>query len=125
MMLEESIYTALTASSYVTVTGGASTRIYPMTLPQNPSYNAITYTRVSGGPDYTLSGASGKEQASIQVDCWSMTYSGSKNLANMVRKVMEESTTYDATMVGESDIFEPEGRIYRVSQDYSCWGYTT
>ncbi len=124
-MLEQDIYTVLSASTNVTVIGNASTRIYPITLPQNTVYPAVTYQRISGSPDYALSGHTGKEFVQIQIDAWTTSYSATKTLASMLRKAMEASTLYDAMMDGEQDIYEAEGQLYRISQDYSCWALTT
>lgn len=48
----------------------------------------IVLTRISGGPDYTMSGASGLSRARVQVDCYDLTAGGAKALAGSVRTAL-------------------------------------
>jgi hypothetical protein len=38
---------------------------------------------------------------------------------------MNAATAFKAIMDGESDLFDSEINLYRVSQSYSCWQATT
>ena len=122
-MLEESICTKLLASTAVTAL--TSTRLYPIFLPQNTTYPAQTYQRISTMPVNTISGYSYLENARIQIDSWATSYSAVKTLARETLKAMDSSTSYEAVLEMEMDSYEPEVELYRVMQDYSCWQATT
>lgn len=50
-----------------TLAGG---RVYPGAAPPDTAIPYLTYTRVSGDRDWTLSGPSGALKAAIQVNAW-------------------------------------------------------
>lgn len=122
-MLEESICTQLLGSTAVTAL--ASTRIYPIFLPQNTLYPAQTYQRVGTMPINNITGYSYLENARIQIDSWATSYSGVKALARVTLKAMDASTSFKAVLEMEMDTYEPEVELFRVMQDYSCWQATT
>lgn len=61
------------------------TRVYPLRKPQAAAYPVIIVTRISGQPLYADEGEVGLQQARMQVDSQSMTYTEAKNLAQLVR----------------------------------------
>lgn len=122
-MLEADIYAHLSTSTGVTAQ--TSTRIYPIVLPQNTEYPAQSYQRVGTYPVYSLSGYSSYENARIIIDSWATSYSAAKTLSRATHKAMNAATAFKAIMDGESDLFDPEINLYRVSQSYSCWQATT
>jgi len=125
-MIEAALRThALASAPLVALVGG---RIYPSVLPQNPTYPAITYFRVSGPRLYDHGGASGMAEARIQFDCWASTYSAVKAVAAALRVAL---SGYSGTVGGvtiasiyldsEIDSYEPnEGDTgdRRVSMDF-------
>lgn len=117
--LETLIYALLAADSPVSTL--VSTRIYPLVLPQDVVLPAITYTRISGGQVSSLDGYSGLENPRIQVDAWAASYSGVKDLAAKIVTAMNGSATFSATILSDTDFFEDETKIYRVSLDFSAW----
>jgi len=104
-----------------------STRIYPLILPQTPTYPAITYQRVSNtGQD----GTSTLRQSRWQVNCWSKRRDGAggygecQQLATAVKAALEEYIDLSATpginmalVVNELDDYEETTQIYRVIID--------
>lgn len=48
----------------------------------------IVLYRVSGGPDYTMTGPSGLARARVQADCYDLTVGGAKGLADQVRAAL-------------------------------------
>lgn len=68
-VLEEGVFARLSASTGVTSIVGS--RIYPEELPQNPTYPALTYQRISGRSGFHQTGLSGMGEGRIQVTCWS------------------------------------------------------
>lgn len=61
------------------------TRVYPLRKPQAAEYPVIIVTRISGQPLYADEGEVGLQQARMQVDSQSVTYTEAKNLAQLVR----------------------------------------
>ncbi|MGB0889859.1 MAG: DUF3168 domain-containing protein [Solirubrobacterales bacterium] len=53
-----------------------ASRIYPLKLPQNPTFPAITYRVISDVPEYDLEGEAGLSHARIQIDCYGASSSG-------------------------------------------------
>lgn len=105
-----------------------TTRIFPVTIPQDPIYPLILYTKISGMRDHILQGPSGFAHPRFQIDAFAETYTAAKSLANAIRKALDgyRGTVLD-TRIGsclidsERDIYESEIKIYRVSQDYLIW----
>jgi hypothetical protein len=122
-MLEESICTQLLASTAITAI--VSTRIYPIFLPQNAPYPAQTYQRITTTPVNSITGYSYEENARIQIDSWATSYSAAKNLGRATLKAMNAATSYKAVLEMEMDDYEPQRKVYRIMQDYSCWQVTT
>jgi len=111
-MIEQSIYSTL--GSLV------SNRVYPLTMPQNPTFPAIVYTRVSINPENRLEGGSSLDQIRIQIDSYAKTYSAVKSLAESVRSAME-AASFKGTLQLEQDFYEPDLGLYQVTQDYYVW----
>lgn len=118
-MIETKLYTALSGTT--NITDYAGTRIYPVALPQEPTYPAIVYTRTSGGQVNDLSGYAGLENPQIGIDVFAETYNAAKALAEKVHTVLNTVTTFRATLTNDSDNFEAEINCYRVAMDFSCW----
>lgn len=119
MSIEALVYTRLT--TYSGITAIASTRTYPMRLPQTPTYPAITYQKISNSEQ---KGTSTLKDSRWQINCWASTYSGAKALAAQVKTAFEEWHDLDQTpgvlmarMVGELDDEDDETKTYRVILD--------
>ncbi len=123
MSVEKVIYSKLSGDSDVAAL--VSTRIYPVNLPQKPTYPAIVYTRISGDRTYSFEGASGLASPRFQIDCFASTYSGGKDLSSKLRSAING---FRGTVSGivvqaiflesDSDMFEDDFNIYRISSDY-------
>lgn len=116
-MLESKIFSHLSTSTAI----GVSARIYPVRLPQEPTYPAITYQRISGGQENSFGGYATLENPRMQIDVWADTYLAAKNAAEAVHTAMNGATAYRATLISDSDLYESDIEIYRVSMDFSCW----
>ena len=126
-MLEESIFSHLSTVAAVTSHVGASSsaRIYPVFLPQDPIYPAISYQRISSQPQTSMGGFCNLDNPRIQIDCWATSYSAVKGMAEAVRDAMMSSPAFNALEISDQDLFEPDLEIYRVSIDFSCWFKST
>jgi hypothetical protein len=124
-MIESKIFKYLLSATAVTAL--VSARIYPMALPQNPTYPALTFANTGGQKIYDLSGYSNLENPHIQIDAWSTSYDTVKSLAGKVKTAMDAATSFSANLSGDADAYDDEiteagsQRIYRISQDWSIW----
>lgn len=123
MSLETELRTRLAADG--TVSGLVSTRIYPIKLPQNPTYPALVYRRISGPRLRHMTGTSGRGEARIQIDSWATSYVGAQALAAAVRSSLHgfigSLTTLDVAigLANEIDDYDEDAEKYRVIQDYT------
>lgn len=120
--LEPKIVTLLAGNAGISAL--VSTRIYPVLIPQDGTLPAVTYQRVSGGQINSTDGFTALENPRIQIDCMATTYAGAKAVAAAVFSAMEGSTTFDALLISDTDIYEDEVECYRVSMDFSVWHNT-
>ena len=112
MTIETTIYAALSSL--------ASGKVYPLVAPEKVSAPYIVYSRISSTPENTLDGGATIDLVRIQVDTYANTYSAVKSLAESVRSTLEGSAA-KATLQTDQDLFEPDLKVYRISQDYYCW----
>ena len=105
-----------------------TTRVYPVALPQSPTYPLILYTKITGMRDHHLQGPSGHAHPRFQIEAWAKTYTEAKTLADAIREALDGySGTAAGTKIGscliesEQDIYESEIEVYRVIQDYFIW----
>lgn len=105
-----------------------STRIYPVTLPQKPTYPNLLFSQVSGVPTYGLEGDLGKVRTRMQIDCRATTHKVAHQLADEVRHAlsgfqgsMSGTQVHCITLDNQFDNFDDEASVtgvYRVTQDY-------
>ena len=113
MALEEKIVALISGSTITnTLLGGATSRVYPITAPQNPTYPFLVYLRVSGGQMNGLDGYLTLENPRIQIDSFSTSYSQVKTIAENVHTVMNSSTGFTSVLLSDNDLFEDGINIY-------------
>ncbi len=98
------------------VTALIGDRIYPVKLPQNPTYPAITYFQVSGSPIYTKQGRHGTRPR-VQISCWAKSYTQVKQLAEKVKLAMDGYAKENLHQ-NETDIYEDDVSVYHVPLDF-------
>lgn len=108
---------------------GSTARIFPVRLPQKPTFEAITYQKV-GMPTrvHAFGEDSGLMQARVAVSSWAPTYDRVKVLAEAVRDGLSRARgTFGGVVVqgmffdNELDLFEDDTALHRVNQDYLIW----
>jgi len=94
-----------------------STRIYPVKLPQTPTYEAISYARVS---NTERNGSTALRETRFQINCWADTYIKAGALAAAVKTALEGYTNTSQTpgikmalVVNELDDYDDEVKVYR------------
>jgi len=122
-ILEPNIFSVLTGDAAVSALVG--TRVYPIKLPHEPTYPAITYSRVASEKVNAFDGYKGLEDARIQVDCWASTYAQAKDLAEKVISAMINATPFKARVASDTDLYDDDTGTYRVSVDFYIWYQTT
>ena len=128
-MVGKAIYARLQAVAGVTALVG--TRVYPLRLPQGPTYPAIRYQKIDAPRTHLMTWDPGEVHARVQVDSYAKTYDGAQALAAQVRGALSRwggaaggVTVEHVFLDDERDIDEPEplhdgeSGIYRVMQDY-------
>lgn len=110
------LYSALAADAGVSAL--VSDRIYPVLLPQTPTYPAISTQLISNSPQQ---GSTTVREARYQVNCWAVTYPAAKSLATAVKAALEEYTATATAprikmslVVNERDDYDSETGVYRV-----------
>lgn len=111
-MIEQDIFNALKSL--------VSNRVYPLVMPQSPTYPAIVYNRIANTAQNTLEGGSSLDQVRMQIDVYATTYSAAKTLSDQVRSAME-AAAFKGTLQTDQDFFEPDVNLYRVSLDFYVW----
>ncbi len=111
------------------ITDLVSSRIYPVDRPQGSELPAITYSRVSGGPEYAEDGETGLEFGRMQLRYWGETYAAAKDLAiacvnnlSAVADVTQDSTTFRQIHV---DVIRDEPRQSGGNNDEYLFSVTT
>lgn len=120
MSIQDDLYTAL--SGYAALTALVSTRIYPIKVPQSPTYPFVVYQRLSNIHINSLSGSSGLNQSRYQFDIYAATYASANSIADEVVGAMVAATTYESIQLSRIDLdFDDNVGEYRISIDFSVW----
>ena len=103
-------------------------RVYPDILPQAPTYPAITLLRIASTRTFVHAGASTLARVRFQIDCWGRTYSQAHDLGDTIRRSMngyrgsfQGTEVPGAFLRAEHDLYEPDGDVHRLSQDWEVW----
>ena len=83
MSIESTLFATL--DNDATLTGLLASRIYPGVAPDNADYPYITYQSITGEAHNRIAGAANTDRKVVQVNCWSKSYSASKEVADAVR----------------------------------------
>lgn len=108
-----------------------ASRIYPVVLPQTPTYPAVTFSVVSSQRTEGVYSDPGMARVRFQITCWALTYDGVKSLAEQVRLALQRYgtsvsgttiagvTVYDIHMGSEADAYEPTLDAFAASIDFT------
>lgn len=119
MSIEEKIFSLLTTSTTITATLGS--RIFPVRAPEKVANPYAVYQKISGGQQNGLEGYLTLENPRIQIDIYSTSYSQCKTLVENVQIQMATSTSFKNVLISDTDLFDDELTIYRITMDFSCW----
>lgn len=117
-MIEQSVYEALTTCpSIITITTAA--RIYPVTIPTNSAYPALTF-RISQTQESPTLDTSGLEKLRFQIDSWGSDYFSAANLrATLVAAFSGyQDADFTAFLHNKADFFEEDLLAYRCVSEF-------
>lgn len=122
--VEESLYAYL--SGYAGLTALVGTRIYPRLLPDEPTYPAVTYHRISGRNIRTLAPPTvAAVEARFQFSCWGLAYADARNVASQIEDALQDFTgkmgggvtVLDSNAFTGSDQFDGRVKVHHVPVD--------
>lgn len=85
-MIEQGIYSLL--ANDATIKSLVANRIYPVLLPTNVAYPAISYQDISASSGATMDG-SGERMKRIQFSIWSKAYADGKAVQAAIRNLLD------------------------------------
>lgn len=100
-------------------------RVYPLKLPQEPTYPALTYEIITDISYRSLDGDSDRETIRARIHCWAATFAGAVDLATKVRTALADFSGLMGTVTVSSvkfetwnDIYEDVPEVYRRVADF-------
>jgi hypothetical protein len=124
-MIESGLTSLINADA--TTTSLIAGRIYPLVLPETPTYPALTYRTISSLPTYDLNGDVVETKTRIEFTSWSTSYGDCKTVNEAIRAVLEsyKGTLSNGAVVSFTwrdgsavDAFDDVRRAYNSSVDY-------
>jgi len=120
-MLEQAIYSYI--STYPGLIALVGSRIYPLVMPQNPTYPAVVYSRVSRVYEKDLLGTAWN-QSRVQFSVYAKEYLEAKRVAEQLRAAFRDYkgeingiNVMLADVTNEIDLYEPDKALYHVLVD--------
>lgn len=121
--IEAGIFEYLT--SQTAITGLIDSRLYPVTVPQNTPYPAMSYRLVSEVTIPAHDGPLNLVEARVQFDCFDREYAGVKSLARALRRAIDgyrgqmgEVEIHGVFFQNTLDAFEDPPEVYRIPVDF-------
>ena len=106
----------------------AGSRIYPLILPQNPTYPAIRYQQISSIRTHAMGQDAPIVRVRMQLDVWGKTYAEARSLAGEVytqlgrfRGTVAGVEVLDALQDNEIEGYESDSETRRITQDWSLF----
>ena len=99
-------------------------RFHPLVRPEGGALPAATYTLIYADPLANLDGMDGSlRNIRVQIDTWAQSFSAVVGLADAIRSRMNTaaSTFTSVVLPTQFDDYEPDTRLYRRMQEFSCW----
>jgi len=127
--VESEIYTRLT--TFAGLMALISDRVYPNLLPQEPTYPAISYRRVTADRPHAMGVDAGVVFARFQFDVWDEDdeagdagYDSAKAVAEQVRLALQrwrttaDTIVQDTLFLTEQDLYEDELKVHHIAMDF-------
>jgi hypothetical protein len=123
--LNEAIYALCSTDAAVSlavaeINGGF--RAYPITAPQGSGRPYLTWQRITSSPTYAQTGGRGLTKDTVQFDIWADDPDTSRALAGALKDALDAWTAVQRSFVrDDSEFYEPDTKLYRVSIDSDIW----
>lgn len=114
MSIEAELVAKLKANT--TLAGLVSTRIYPLTAPQNVVVPYITYQIINSRGEQCMAGNIYKEDVRVQIDCWSLSYGQVISIKDAVKDSI--SLWKSSNSISTRDGFESDTKLFRKIIDF-------
>ena len=113
-----------------------SGRIHPGIVPQRAVFPCVVYTQISAERTSVMGEDTGTVRSTWQIDQYAQTYAQARKVASLVRKALQRKAGTFPTGVSpviaprliqsifveaDTDLFEDETQLHRVSTDYTIW----
>lgn len=119
MTLSEKMYGLLSGST--TLTSLTGTRIYPISLPQDPRFPAVRYAIISSVRDHAMTQDTGGVHARVQITSWGRTPDEAENVSEGVRASVQRlpGTTdgFECFLENEFVDFDSDAGVYAHNLD--------
>lgn len=110
-MIDQYLYTYLAAQAGVIAI--VSTRIYPLILPSDPTYPAITYRDDEHEPVDSFTGSDELTRSEYFVDAWATTPEGATALEAAIAAALKNITgSFGGISIQRSTISTRQGMVY-------------
>lgn len=126
MSLEDAVYSRLT--TFAGLSALVSTRVYPLHLPQKPTYPCIAYRRAATDSEPLLSTDTDILKAKFEIASFSKAYDSSVSVGDQIRqafqrfKGVESSITIlDTILIDLDQSFEADYEIYETALTFEIW----
>lgn len=128
MTVHAALYTRLSTDATLgpLVSNGDSPetfRVYPMLIPQNPTYPLVRYQTVDGPPIDNVGGESTLKKARIQFDAIADDFDEAHTIADAIDDALTASAVgFKARRLTRFDLpYDNDVEVFRVTMDYSIW----
>jgi hypothetical protein len=107
-----------------------NTRMYPIVVPQSPTFPLITYSTISAIRGHHMTGPDRLPTQRMQIDAWATTFAVARSLADAIREridsfkgLMTSTEVQGIFFDTERHLYEQDGSTvyFRISQDFLCW----
>ncbi len=120
MTVSSDVFTRL--SAFPGLVALLAARVYPLLLPQEVVLPAISYQRISGVREQSLTGDSALQHPRFQFSCWAETYAEALAVAEQVRLALQGITAAGGGYYeGAFDLYDSETGWYYVPVDITIW----
>lgn len=106
----------------------AESRVYPLLLPDAPTFPALTYHEVSAVRTHAMGQDAGLLRVRVQLNAWGDTYAAARALGNEVaarlsrfRGTASGQTVLDVLLDNEMMTYDSETNSRRVIQEYTLF----
>jgi hypothetical protein len=130
MTMRTDLYDLLSGDSGISAAG--ATGVFFTRLPQNPSYPVVSYQVISNEREGSLSGGSRIFRARVQIDVWGRAAVDVQSVSDAIRTLLDGNDVTQggtrfasAWVVNESDLYEDQDEVYRVTSDYEVRYWST